>query len=127
MAILDEMMAPGARQILTCPVGKDAVCAPLHRIYDEQRLPRLLDGYDVPEDLVLDGGSTDGSADIHERFDELITWWTSEPDDGQTPAINRGIGMATGDVVAYINSDDYFLPGAFATAMDLFEKTNARW
>ena len=84
-------------------------------------------GYDDLEYLVLDGGSTDGSADVLRKWDERITWWTSEPDDGQTAAINRGIGMATGDVIAYINSDDYFLPGAFATAMGLFESTGARW
>jgi hypothetical protein len=49
MAILRKALAPGGRMILTIPVGRDQVCAPFHRIYGEERLPRLLDGYAVAE------------------------------------------------------------------------------
>lgn len=50
MAVLGELMAPDARHILTLPVGRDMVCAPQHRIYGEQRLPLLLDGYEIVEE-----------------------------------------------------------------------------
>lgn len=50
MAIMNEALAPGGRMILTIPVGRDLVCAPLHRIYGESRLPRLIDGYAVAEE-----------------------------------------------------------------------------
>jgi glycosyltransferase involved in cell wall biosynthesis len=94
----------------------------------EKTILSVLDqGWEELEYLVLDGGSTDGSAEILRRYDDRITWWVSEPDDGQTAAINRGIRRATGDVVAYINSDDYFLPGAFEAVMTTFARTGARW
>ena len=47
------------------------------------------------------------------RNEDHLAWWVSEPDEGQTDAINKGIERTSGEVVAYINSDDYFLPGAF--------------
>jgi glycosyltransferase involved in cell wall biosynthesis len=94
----------------------------------EKTIRSVLDqGWEDLEYFVLDGGSTDGSVEILRRYDDRITWWVSEPDDGQTSAINRGISRATGDVVVYVNSDDYYLPGAFETAMGLFERTGARW
>lgn len=84
-------------------------------------------GHDDLEYLVYDAGSTDGSVEILERYDDRISYWVSEPDEGQTDAINKGLARATGDVVAYVNSDDYFLPGAFAAALDLLETTGAPW
>jgi glycosyltransferase involved in cell wall biosynthesis len=94
----------------------------------EKTLLSVLDqGYEDLEYLVYDGGSTDGSREILERYDDRITWWVSEPDAGQTDAINRGIERATGDVIVYINSDDYFLPGAFAHAMETLGSTDAQW
>jgi glycosyltransferase involved in cell wall biosynthesis len=87
----------------------------------------LEQGYEDLEYFVLDGGSTDGSVDILRRYDNRITWWVSEPDDGQTDALNRGIARATGDVIGYVNSDDYYLPGAFGHAVQLLRTSGRRW
>jgi GT2 family glycosyltransferase len=76
---------------------------------------------------VLDGGSTDETADVIRRYEERIDWWVSEPDAGQTDALNKGLARATGDVIAYLNSDDYYLPGAFETALGALERNGASW
>jgi glycosyltransferase involved in cell wall biosynthesis len=94
----------------------------------ERTLRSVLDqGYENLEYFVVDGGSTDGSVDIIRRYEDRLAWWVSEPDEGQTDALNKGLRRATGDVVAYINSDDYYLPGAFANAIAGFEQSGARW
>ena len=96
--------------------------------YLERTLRSVLDQeYPDLEYIVMDGGSTDGSVDILQRYDDRLSYWVSRPDDGQSWAINRGIERATGEVVAYINSDDYYLPGAFEAALPLFEDPTVRW
>ncbi len=70
------------------------------------------------EHIVIDGGSTDGSLDILRRYADQLAFWSSEPDQGQADAINKGFRHAHGDVLAYLNSDDLYLPGALSAVAD---------
>jgi glycosyltransferase involved in cell wall biosynthesis len=84
-------------------------------------------GYEELEYFVVDGGSTDGSVELIQRYADRLSWWTSARDRGQTDALNKGLRRATGDVVAYINSDDWYLPGAFDHAIEALERLEASW
>lgn len=96
--------------------------------YIERTLRSVLDqAYTELEYLVVDGGSDDGSAEIIERYADRLAWWVSEPDQGQTDALNKALSHATGDVIAYVNSDDYLLPGALDAVASAFARTNRRW
>lgn len=63
------------------------------------------------EYIVIDGGSTDNTVDIIRKYEQYITHWVSEPDAGQSNAINKGFEIANGDILCWLNSDDYYLPG----------------
>jgi len=80
------------------------------------------DNYPELEFIVIDGGSTDGSVDILKKYEAYIDYWISEPDNGQAHAINKGLKLATGDWVAWQNSDDIFYPGAFMTLAEATQK-----
>jgi len=80
----------------------------------------LLQGYPDLEYIIMDGGSTDGSVNIIRKYEPWLTYWVTERDHGQTEAINRGWEHATGHILAYINSDDCYLGGALAYAVDGF-------
>jgi glycosyltransferase involved in cell wall biosynthesis len=79
------------------------------------------------EYLVVDGGSRDETLEVIRRYEDQIDWWVSEPDQGQTDAINKGLERASGDVIAFLNSDDYYLPGAFDAAIEALEESEASW
>lgn len=80
--------------------------------------------YKNVEYIVMDGGSDDGTLEILKKYDGKIIW-KSEKDNGQSDAINKGLRMATGDIVAYLNSDDTYEPGALKKIADFFENPPA--
>ncbi|MDD5261028.1 MAG: glycosyltransferase family 2 protein [Methylacidiphilales bacterium] len=86
----------------------------------EQKYPDL-------ELLVIDGGSTDGSIDILRKYEKHLAFWVSEPDRGQTHAINKGLQKMTGDAWMYLNSDDILLPGFLQTVEHYFKDPSIVW
>jgi glycosyltransferase involved in cell wall biosynthesis len=78
----------------------------------------LNQNYPNIEYIVIDGGSTDGCINILEKYSDKLSYWKSEPDAGQTDAINKGFNMAKGEIFAWINSDDVYHPGAISEAVE---------
>ena len=98
------------------------------RFLEETILSVLNQGYEPLEYIIIDGGSTDNSVEIIKRYEKHLSFWVSEKDRGQVHAINKGLERVTGDVFAFINSDDVYFPGAFRAAMKHFENhPDAKW
>lgn len=77
-------------------------------------------GYPNLEYVIIDGGSQDGSVDIIKNYAKHLHYWVSEPDRGQYDAINRGFARTTGEIMAWLNSDDCYVPWAFQVVGSIF-------
>ncbi|MBP6207985.1 MAG: glycosyltransferase [Anaerolineales bacterium] len=91
--------------------------------YLEQTITSVLgqDHADM-EYIVIDGGSTDGSVEIIKKYSDRLAYWVSEKDRGQAEAINKGFAKATGEIIAWLNSDDFYLEGTVKAAVQIFEQ-----
>lgn len=92
----------------------------------ESTLGRTIDsvaaqGYPNLEYLIVDGGSTDGTMAIVESATHVVSRWISEPDEGISDAFNKGIALATGEIIGFINSDDQLMPGALDALAKAYE------
>ncbi len=81
----------------------------------------LRQDYPQVEYILVDGGSTDNSLEIIKHYHNQLAWWVSVPDRGQAEAINKGLGAARGEIVAWLNSDDLYLPGAVSQAVQVLQ------
>jgi glycosyltransferase involved in cell wall biosynthesis len=84
----------------------------------------LLQSYPNLEYIIIDGGSTDQTIDVIKEYEPWLAYWVSEPDHGQSHAINKGLEKATGEWVAWLNADDAYLPGALYNVATAALKNN---
>jgi glycosyltransferase involved in cell wall biosynthesis len=93
-----------------------------NRLYLDKAIRSIIhQDYPNKELIVIDGGSKDGSQEIIKRYEDQIDFWISEPDQGQADAIFRGFERSTGEILGWLNSDDYLLPGTFHKVASFFE------
>lgn len=86
----------------------------------------LQQNYPNLEYIIIDGGSTDNSVDIIKKYASKITYWISQKDSGQSNALNKGLGKVTGDIVAWINSDDWYDEGVLLQVVQHFNENPGR-
>jgi glycosyltransferase involved in cell wall biosynthesis len=91
--------------------------------YIEQTIQSVLDqGYPNLEYVIIDGGSTDNTVEVIKKYEKHLSYWVSEPDQGQTHAINKGFSKTNGEIFNWLNSDDYYQDGALHKVNTYFSK-----
>jgi|SRR6516165_3382699 len=113
------------RQDVNCPFPKITIVTPSFNRgqFIEQTIRSVIDQeYPNLEYFVFDGGSTDGTVSILEKYNEHIDFWTSAPDKGQAAAINNGFAKANGEILTWLNSDDTYEPGVLTEVAKAFQE-----
>ncbi len=88
---------------------------------EETILSIISQNYPNLEYIIIDGGSSDNTLEIIKKYELYLTYWTSEKDNGQSEAINKGFKMATGEIIGWLNSDDILMPDALIRIADSFK------
>lgn len=98
-------------------------------VYIEKTIKSVLDQkYPNLEYIIIDGGSTDGTVEIIKKYSDKLAYWVSEKDNGLYSAIQKGFNHSTGEIMAWINSDDYYSNHCFSTVVEIFSKfPNVEW
>ncbi len=95
------------------------------RFLEASILSVLEQDYPNLEYIIVDGGSKDESVEIIKKYQDRFAWWVSEKDKGHADALNKGFSHATGEILAWLNSDDIYFPGAVSDAVSvLMEQPN---
>jgi glycosyltransferase involved in cell wall biosynthesis len=108
-----------------CPWPKISIVTPSYNQGDFLEMTIrsvLLQGYPNLEYIIIDGSSTDISLEIIKKYEKHISFWCSEEDEGQSDAINKGVERSTGDLIGWINSDDFLQPHALFRVAEMYVK-----
>jgi glycosyltransferase involved in cell wall biosynthesis len=127
----EQTTEPGAASL---PAGRDwpkiSIVTPSFNQADfleETIRSVLLQGYPNLEYILIDGGSTDGSLEIVQKYAPWLAYWVSETDSGQSQALNKGFVRSSGEIMAWLNSDDRYAPGALFKVAQAFMAGNTLW
>lgn len=90
------------------------------RFVEETIRSVLQQGYPNLEYIIIDGGSTDNTVEIIRKYERLLAYWVSEPDHGQSHALNKGLSRATGELIGWLNSDDMYTENCFQKVVAAF-------
>lgn len=107
------------------PLPKISIISPSYNqsFFLEQTILSILNqGYVNLEYIIIDGGSSDSSVSILEKYNDRLAYWISEEDNGQYHAINKGMRHSTGEILAWLNSDDMYLPWTLQCIGEIFAK-----
>jgi len=116
-----QAVQPPMTKTLELPSISIVTCSYQQAKFVAQAMRSVLDqNYPALEYVVIDGGSSDGSAQIIGRYQRALAYWTSEPDGGQTQALIKGFGRCSGEILGWLCSDDLLLPGALRTVGAFF-------
>jgi Glycosyl transferase family 2 len=124
-----EIVPQRGFQVSTSPLRRSlkfSIVTPSYNseLFIEQTIASVLEqSYDNLELIIIDGGSSDNTVQIIKKYEPYIANWVSEPDNGQASAINKGFRLATGDVFAWLNSDDTYEPGVISKVAERFHET----